>query len=120
MGEAKRRASHRCALPSRMTVRCSDRLAVDIVFDRDGMRIRKDLDDAACRVAEVWRMLALAKSTRAYWSEALLDAHEQLFNAQKAFAAAIAEGSWSPFTREELAAMPRWLAQVLTTPESNT
>jgi hypothetical protein len=38
MGEANRRAPHCHALPLHTTVRCSARLTVDIIFDRDGMR----------------------------------------------------------------------------------
>ena len=39
MGEAKRRGPHRRALPLHSTVKCSDRLSAEIIFDRDGMRV---------------------------------------------------------------------------------
>jgi hypothetical protein len=39
MGEGKRRGPHRRALPLCSTVKCSDRLSAEIMFDRDGMRV---------------------------------------------------------------------------------
>jgi hypothetical protein len=39
MGEAKRRGIYGHALPLRSTVRCSDCLSADIVFDCEGLRV---------------------------------------------------------------------------------
>jgi hypothetical protein len=39
MGEAGWRKAHLRALPLRSTVKCSDRISAEIIFDRDGMRV---------------------------------------------------------------------------------